>query len=129
MEQSILTSTKNILGVPADYDAFDLQIITHINEAFSTLAQLGVGPTEQFSIEDADSDWEDFSEDVNVIGNARTYVYLKTRMLFDPPTTSYLISAMERQIGELEWRMNVYREGSAWVDPDPDVVVNDEVVI
>jgi hypothetical protein len=121
MEQSILKSTKKILGIAEDYTVFDLDIITHINSAFSTLTQLGVGPVEGFIIEDDSDLWTDFI-DVNVDfqwNSVKSYVFLRVRMLFDPPQTSYLISASERQIQELEWRLNVHREETDWVDPNP----------
>ena len=120
MEQSILISTKKILGIAEDYTVFDLDIITHINTAFSTLTQLGVGPADGFMIEDETAVWEDFDpvDDHLNYNSVKSYVFLKTRQLFDPPTTSYLISAVEKQIQELEWRLNVYREGTEWIDPD-----------
>jgi hypothetical protein len=129
MEQSILTSTKKILGIAEDYTVFDLDIITHINTAFSTLTQLGVGPADGFMIEDATALWTDFDpvDDHLNFNSVRSYVFLKVRQLFDPPTTSYLISAQERQIEELEWRMNVYREETEWVDPDPAPIDIEEV--
>jgi hypothetical protein len=126
MEQSILTSTKKILGIAADYTAFDLDIITHINAAFSTLTQLGVGPADGFMIEGADEEWYDYIEDDVQLNTVKSYVFLKTRQLFDPPTTSYLITAMEKQIQEFEWRLNTNRESTEWVDPDPPVL-DDEV--
>lgn len=118
METSILISTKKVLGIAAEYTAFDHDIITHINTAFSILTQLGVGPTGGFAIEDDSAVWSDFvtDEEYNLI---KSYVYLRVRLLFDPPTTSYLISAYEKQIQEFEWRLNVYREDGAWVDPTP----------
>ncbi len=134
MEQSILISTKKILGLAADYTVFDLDIITHINTAISTLTQLGVGPTNGFMIEDDSSTWADFiGEDLQ--NNAvKSYVYLKVKQLFDPPQTSYLIAATERQIQELEWRLNTHREETAWVNPgDPSLptidVFGDPVII
>ena len=122
MEQSILNSTKKILGIAADYTAFDEDIITHINTAFSTLAQLGVGPVTGFQIEDDEAEWDEFIVQDYQYNSVRSYVFLKVRMLFDPPTTSYTISAMERQIQELEWRLNVHREETGWENPDPPVV-------
>jgi hypothetical protein len=116
MEQSILTSTKKILGIAEDYTVFDLDIITHINTAFSTLTQLGVGPATGFMINDATEVWTDFIEEDLQYNAVKSYVFLRVRALFDPPQTSYLISATERQIQELEWRLNVYREGKDWVD-------------
>lgn len=119
MEQSILTSTKKILGIAEDYTVFDLDIITHINSAFSTLTQLGVGPANGFMINDAEPVWADFIESDLQYNSVKSYVFLKVRQLFDPPATSYLISAVERQIEELEWRLNVHREETGWVDPNP----------
>lgn len=119
METSILTSTKKILGIAEDYTVFDLDVITHINSAFSTLTQLGVGPAEGFMIEDEVAEWLDFEADDLQYNSVKTYVYLRVRLLFDPPTTSYLIAAFNDQIKELEWRLNVHREETEYVDPDP----------
>jgi hypothetical protein len=121
MEQSILTSTKKILGIAEDYTVWDLDIITHINSAFSTLTQLGVGPSVGYMIQDEEDLWVDFFEGVvdHQYNSVKSYVFLKVRQLFDPPTTSYLISAVERQIQELEWRLNVHREETGWTDPNP----------
>lgn len=120
MEQSILTSTKKILGIDEAYTAFDLDIITHINSAFSTLTQLGIGPSQGFMIEDATAEWNEFIPDQDFQYNSvKSYVFLRVRQIFDPPSTSYLIAAFNEQIKELEWRLNVYREESGWVDPNP----------
>jgi hypothetical protein len=121
MEQSILNSTKKILGIAADYTVFDLDIITHINTAFSTLTQLGVGPADGFMIEDDSAQWTDFDpvDDDRQYNAVKSYIYLRVRLLFDPPTTSYLITALEKQVQELEWRLNVYREDTDWVNPNP----------
>ncbi len=119
MEQSILISTKKILGLPQDYTVFDLDVITHINTAFSTLTQLGVGPPEGFMIEDETEVWDDFiNPPDHQYNSVKSYVFLKVRQLFDPPQTSYLITAMEKQIQELEWRLNVHREETGWTDED-----------
>jgi len=122
MEDSVLKSTKKILGIDSAYMVFDLDIITHINSAFSTLTQLGVGPRTGFMIEDDTAEWPEFLVDDNQMNSVRTYVYLKVRMLFDPPVTSYLIVAFEKQISEFEWRLNVHREETDWIDPDPLLV-------
>ena len=108
---SILDSTKKILGLAPEYDVFDVDIITHINTAFFTLNQLGIGPAEGFSILDRTSTWAWFTEGRANLNSVKTYVYLRVRLLFDPPQTSFAISAMEKQIQELEWRLNVNREG------------------
>lgn len=110
MEDSILRSTKKILGIDASYTIFDLDIITHINSALSSLNQLGIGPTEGFAIEDDSAVWGDLGLPANQEGMVKPYVYLKTRMLFDPPGTSYLIEAMKDQIREHEWRLSTFRE-------------------
>lgn len=112
MEQSILISTKKVLGLTEDYTAFDHDIIMHINTAFSILAQLGIGPTSGFMIEDDSADWTDFLDveaDPRFI-SLKSWVFLKVKMMFDPPSTSYLITSMENQIRELEWRLNITAE-------------------
>lgn len=117
MEDSILKTIKEILGVSDDYDVFDLTIIIHINSVFSILSQLGVGPAESFYIEDESTTWDEFfsESDLNLI---RSYVYLKVKMLFDPPTTSFLLDAMNKQISEFESRISIQREWN--LDPvDP----------
>jgi hypothetical protein len=119
METSILTGTKKILGLAEDYTAFDHDVITHINTAFSTLTQLGVGPAEGFMIEDDTAVWTDFIIDDLQYNSVKTYVYLRVRMLFDPPGTSFVITALNEQIKELEWRLNIHREETGWTDPDP----------
>lgn len=128
MEMSILTSTKKVLNVPEDYTVFDLDIITHINAAFSILNQLGIGPIEGFMIEDKGDAWDDFVAPTAQLNLIKTYVFLKVRMLFDPPTTSYLLDAMKTQIEEYEWRLSTMREWA--LDPvDPRTIVDEEVII
>lgn len=110
MEDSILISTKKILGLSEDYAAFDLDVLTHINMAFATLNQLGVGPSVSFSVEDSSAGWSDLGVPPGQLSLVRTYVYLKTKMLFDPPGTSFVIEATNKQIAELEWRLMAYKE-------------------
>lgn len=120
MDQSILNSTKKILGIGPDDTSFDLDVMTYINSAFSNLHSIGIGPEEGFEIEDDRAEWADFGIDsLPILHQLKTCVYLRARMMFDPPTTSYLLQAMERQIVEAEWRLNEMREQTAWVDPDP----------
>lgn len=119
MEQSILKSTKKILGLEADYTAFDLDVLTAINSSFSTLTQLGIGPPQGFMIEDDTVTWGAFLGSDLQLSSVKTYVYLKTRLIFDPPQTSYHLQAIKEQIAELEWRLNVHREETAWTDPFP----------
>jgi len=110
MEESILNSTKKILGLDESYEAFDLDIITHINAAFFILSQLGVGPTNGFMIEGSDEEWGGFVSDNNNIHLVKTYIFLKVRMLFDPPTTSFLIDAYKQQLEQYEWRLSISHE-------------------
>lgn len=110
VENSILTSTKKLLGIPAEYSVFDADIIMHINTVFTVLNQLGVGPREGFMIEDDTAMWSDFiGSDLNLQA-VKTYVYMKVRLMFDPPTNGSLIEAMNNQVSELEWRLNVTAE-------------------
>lgn len=118
MTDSILTSVKKVLGVDESYTVFDLDILMHTNSAFSTLNQLGIGPDDGFMINDESATWDAFLGTDLKINSVKTYVYLKVRLLFDPPQLSYVIDAMNQQIKELEWRLNVVREGTAWTDPD-----------
>lgn len=118
MEESILKSTKKILGLADDYTAFDLDVITHINAAFSILTQLGIAGG--FSIADDAAEWSDYVEasELSVSGEVpleqlnliKTYIYLKVRILFDPPGTSFLLEAANNQIKEYEWRLSTFRE-------------------
>lgn len=110
MEESILISTKKVLGLDESYTAFDWDVITHINAAFSILNQLGVGPEESFWIEDSSAEWGDYLVPDNQLHLVKTYVYLKVRILFDPPGTSFLLGAATDQIKEYEWRLNTFRE-------------------
>jgi hypothetical protein len=112
MESSILKSTKKILGLADDYTAFDLDVVTHINEAFATLNQLGIGPVGGFRIEDATPEWDDFVYDgeETMLDMIKTYVYLKVGLLFDPPQIGYLIDLKTKQIEQLEYRLSVHRE-------------------
>lgn len=121
MTDSILQKTKKALNIPGELDVFDPEIIIHINSVFSTLQQLGIGPVQGFQIEDDQVEWSAFLADDLVLNNVKTYMYLRVRVLFDPPTTSFLMDAMKEQIKELEWRINVHREGLTWVDPTPPV--------
>jgi len=113
MEDSILKSTKKVLGLDEGYTHFDLDVLTHINTAFYTLHQMGIGPDEGFHVDDETATWSSYTlmagSEPSIAG-VRTYIYLKVRMLFDPPQTSFLIASMEKQIAEHEWRLNVSRE-------------------
>lgn len=105
--ESILTSIKKMLGVDEAYTHFDPDIIMHINSALNVLQQLGVGPKEGFSIEDKSASWTDFVSDKKTVQMVKSYVYLKVRIIFDPPTTSSVLEAFKEQAAEYEWRLNV----------------------
>jgi hypothetical protein len=120
MPSSILTDTKKILGIVEEDTTFDPDILIHINTVFSVLNSLGIGPTAGFIIEDKTPTWEDYlGTDLN-LSSVKTYIYLRVRIFFDPPASSFVLTAMQEQIRELEWRLNVEREHTQWVDPDPN---------
>ena len=110
MEDSILTSTKKVLGLDEDYVVFDLDIITAINGALSTAEQAGAGLLDVFSITDKQTNWEDLGVEPKNLSMLKNYVYLKSRLLFDPPSTSFVIEAMNKQIEEMEYRMKLNTE-------------------
>ncbi len=105
--ESILTSIKKLLGIAEEYEHFDADIIMHINSVFSILTQLGVGPSNGFSIEDKEAKWHDFIGEDNNIEMVKSYIHLKVKLLFDPPLSSAVMEAMNQMIKELEWRLNV----------------------
>lgn len=107
---NILDDVKTFLGLTSDYTVFDRDILININGAFSTLAQLGVGPVDGFTVGGTATLWSSFSDDQSVVNAARMYICMKTRLVFDPPNTGYLVGAYEKQIQELEWRLNMKRE-------------------
>ena len=107
LSESILLSVKKMLGLDEDYDVFDPELIIHINTVFGTLHQLGVGPEDQFRIT-GDSDlWSEFTTEGEQTDEVKTYVYLRVRLLFDPPSSSFVLSSFKEQLQELEWRLNV----------------------
>jgi hypothetical protein len=133
MSSSILADTKKLLGIADDDPSFDTDIVLLINSAISDLSQLGIGPAAGFAIEDAAATWEDLlGTDLN-LSSAKALVYQKVRLVFDPPTTAHLLNALKEEILKNEWRLNVHREASAWVDPDPrlpsESVWGDPIVI
>lgn len=110
---SILTSIKKLLGIEDDYGHFDPDIIMHINSVFMILTQLGVGPSEGFSIEDDTAVWSEFIPNLQNLEAVKTYVYLKVKLLFDPSGSSAVTESMNRQISELEWRLYVTVENES----------------
>lgn len=110
--ESILTSVKKMLGITEEYEHFDPDIIMHINSVFMILNQLGVGPAGGFIIEDDTTTWSDFTNNTVSLESVKSYMYLKVRLLFDPPTSGTVIESMNRMISELEWRLNVAAESA-----------------
>ena len=116
--ENILNSIKAALGITEDYTHFDQQILMHINSVFMILNQLGVGPVKGF-VADQDSEWSSFFKDRDLQQElVKSYMYLKVRLLFDPPTNSFVVDSMQRQVNEYEWRLNVL------VDPKVEEKVN-----
>lgn len=122
-DSSILMSIKRLLNVEPDEMDFDTQIGMFINEEFMTLHQLGIGPEEGFSINDADTKWRDFSDDATLINTVKTYIYYRVRLAFDPPASSIVSDAINSRISELQFRLNAQAERN-WKDdtvyPDDD---------
>jgi hypothetical protein len=117
LERSILTSVKKTLGFRKEYTDYDHDVITHINSAFFTLNQLGIGPPEGFAIEDETDTWDDFVHaelNVAAMNALQTYFYLKLRLWFDPPEAPHHVSAMKEQVEELEHRLKTERELTKW---------------
>ena len=108
--ESILNSIKKPLNISDTDTAFDRDLIMHINTVFMILNQIGIGPINCFSISDASTTWDSFSSDMSTIQAVKTYIYLKVRLIFDPPTSSSVMDAVNRNISELEWRLNVMTE-------------------
>lgn len=117
MTESILNTIKQMLGIPTTDTAFDTDIIININSAFMVLNQLGVGPDTVYSISNSTPVWSDFLTEVSMYSAVKTYIYLKVKLTFDPPGTSFLLDAIKNQILEYEWRL------TAQVPIPPDPVV------
>lgn len=107
---SILDSVKTSLGLPPEYTPFDVEIQMHINSVFSTLWELGVGPASGFEIAGRTETWQDFLPGEPRLNNIKTYIYLRVRLLYDTPSASTAVSAIQDQIKELEWRINTTQE-------------------
>lgn len=107
MNDSILTTIKKLLGIAEDDTSFDTDVIININMALNVLLQLGVGPENGFSITGNTETWSDYIDDMSKLEMVKTYIYLKVKLIFDPPQSSRVIESIENQIKELEWRANV----------------------
>ena len=105
--ESILTSIKKLLGIAEEYTHFDADLIMHINSVLSILTQIGVGPAEGFSIEDKEDTWTDFIPESQKLEFVKSYVYMKVKLLFDPPISSAAIESINRLTSELECRIQM----------------------
>lgn len=103
---SILISVRKAVGPSEDYTYFDPELIMHINSVFADLQQLGMGPSEGFEITDDKDEWDDFYTDprLNVV---RSYMYIRVRLLFDPPSNSFVVDSLQKQADKIEWRLTV----------------------
>lgn len=113
MVDSILTSIKKLLGITEEDTSFDTDIIMFINSAIMALQQLGVGPSTGFCIYSKEDVWEDLLGDSVSLEAAKIYVFLKVRLVFDPPQNSFLVEAIKNQIEELAFRINIQAEGGS----------------
>ena len=108
MNESILTSIKKLLGITEEYTDFDTDIIIFINSVFPVLQQLGIGPKEGFMINNSSETWKEYLGENEVrFGWIKTFIYLKVKMVFDPPLSNSVIDSYERILKELEWRITV----------------------
>lgn len=116
---SILDSIKKLLGIPEDHTEFDQDILIHINTAFATLKQLGVGPSQGFIVEGKEEQWVAFlgADGDSTFQMVKSFVYVTVRLAFDPPERSYHVTSLENQLTMLGWRLNSAREETEWRDP------------
>lgn len=115
---SILESMKQLLKVAEDDESFDIDIIMHINSVFSDLEQFGIGPDGGYMIEDKTQKWTDYLSNDFRMNSVKSLMYLKIRLLFDPPQFGPGITSIEAKIKEYEYRLSVTREGDVWVPPE-----------
>lgn len=119
--ESILTSVKKLLGIDEDYKQFDTDIIIHINTVFMVLTQIGVGPSEGFSISDEYSTWEDFTDNKIFLNSVKSYMYLRVKLLFDPPLSSAAMDSLKKLADEFEWRLQVAAENNSSEEEDETI--------
>lgn len=110
--ESILTSIKKLLGIDENYVEFDTDIIIHINSVLMALTQIGVGPAEGFAIMDEYATWEDFIGDKLYLNSVKSYMYLRVKLLFDPPLSTAALDSLKKLADEFEWRLQVAAENN-----------------
>lgn len=116
---NILVTIKKMLGITEEYTHFDTDLTIHINSIISVLTQMGVGPGTGFIVTDTMTTWGDWLGDLTNLETVKTYIYLRVKLLFDPPINSAVIKSYEQIIKELEWRL--------LVSTDPALPVVEEV--
>lgn len=107
MQDSILMTIRKLVCGDPYADHFDTDLLVHINACFSILNQLGVGPENGFVVTDETQSWSSYIADNRTLNMVKTYVTLKVKKIFDPPLTSSVLEAMDKEISQLEWRLNV----------------------
>ena len=113
---SILTSIKKLMGLTEEYDAFDQDILILINSVLFELEQIGVKAKDGFSLSDKTAVWSDYSDDDRLLNALKPYIYMKTKLTFDPPTSSGALESMNRIIDRFEWRINLYADTGGTVN-------------
>lgn len=113
---SILTSIKKLMGLTEEYDAFDQDILILINSVLFELEQIGVKAKDGFSLTDKTAVWSDYSDDDRLLNALKPYIYMKTKLTFDPPTSSGALDSMNRIIDRFEWRINLYADTGGTVN-------------
>jgi len=106
MEDSILKSVRKNIGLGEDNTDFDSDLIDHINSVFDILYQVGIGPRKRFYIEDDSTTWDEYLPNGGPY-SVKSYIYLKVRMMFDPPSNSSLYAEIDKRIDEFEWRLSI----------------------
>jgi hypothetical protein len=114
-DSTILQDTKKVLGIDPDDESFDVDILMHVSTEVSTLTQLGVGPSDL--LVDETTTWAQFIGTTSRYVSAKSYIYLKARIVFDPPASSWVLDAWKAHASELEWRLNILAES----DPAKEV--------
>jgi hypothetical protein len=116
-EDNILQDIKQVLGIEASDASYDTDLLMHISTAISVLTQLGIGPADL--LVDKDTTWENFIGSTSRYISAKSYIYLKVRILFDPPTSGFVLDAWKSHASELEWRLNILAESAPKEVPLP----------
>lgn len=119
MEESILNNIKKLLNIGEDNTPFDTDVRIHINTAFMALNQIGLTPEHGFSITGPEEKWSDLLVDETRLEAVKTYVYLRVRLLFDPPAHAFLLDSLQEQLKEMYWRLSVMREYTVFPTEDP----------